>query len=216
MAIYGLCVSFDFVDILENTIEHNKKILTEFIVVTKIDDKKTKECCDKYNVKWFEMDIDRNKGEMINAALTYYYLKVPESRNNWFLIFDSDILLPKEIKKYNLVRLDPQALYGCHRVLLKDEEELLSFIKNGEIDFEKAKEEFQNRKPKRGKPGIGYFQLFHKRKFYIATQNKIESSDMSFKRSFKKIYELRTVVLHLGTPYINWKERVEKKWEKVL
>lgn len=214
MGIVGLSISVNFADILENTIEHNKMILDEYVVITTTNDKDTQECCNKYNIQCFTIEQEKiNKGELINCGLSYYYLKYRSSKNVWYLIFDSDIILNPKQKELDLTCLNRNSIYGCKRLNIDTPKNLQRIILKNTINFKIASKIFNDYYF--SKPGIGYYQLFNKRKYYLYNYDTINYTDSYFRKSFQKIQQLDFFVIHLGRPEANWFGRKSKIWRKV-
>lgn len=113
-----VCVNYG--DFLAQTLPWNLDFFDHMVVVTTPGDRETREVCRKYGVKCliskecYRNGDTFNKGRLINIGLEHL------SWRGWVLHLDADMALPgrtRHLLKH--AHLDPNALYGCDRVMLK-------------------------------------------------------------------------------------------------
>jgi len=172
-------------------------------LLTQPDDKKTIEFCNQfqnvvvlfYNFKHHEKTFD--KFGALNYAQSIVYQTHPHS---WYLIIDSDILLPNNfIDVLQKEPLNPNYIYGVPRHNVFKTSELLY---RTPIHL-KSMEVF------RGVPTIiGYFQLYKKKVFH-SNFNAAEGGDVMFSNIFSHWCRLENIICyHLGVPGKNWNGKV--------
>lgn len=204
--LIGICVSYNYMDTLKYILPINHKHFEKIYIVTQKDDHKTIEFCNKFdNVEIVYFDLKEggrkfNKGGGLKKAQKIAYREYPD---HWYLIFDSDIVLPDNFKDIlNKKDLNPDEMYGCERCIITD--------KN---DLQKCKDStYKNIKSEAGTPwketGYGYLQLY-KKPYYYSDSINAGKADGIFKRKFKKTTNLDMFVYHLGLPFKNWENKVE-------
>ena len=101
MRIIGITVSTKYSDLLAVIVPLNLPKLEKWYIVTHKDDKATIELCQKYpkiEVLYYDFyskpQWKFNKGGALRYAQQVVYAKHP---NAWYLVFDSDIILPEGI-----------------------------------------------------------------------------------------------------------------------
>jgi len=99
MRIIGITVSTKYNDLLKVIIPLNLPKLEKWFIVTHKDDKATIELCQKHSkieILYYDFyskpQWKFNKGGALRYAQQVVYAKYP---NYWYLIFDSDIILPE-------------------------------------------------------------------------------------------------------------------------
>ncbi|MEP7031865.1 MAG: hypothetical protein ABI830_13100 [Pseudolabrys sp.] len=134
-----------------------------------------------------------DKGGAVKHAQQCAYSQMPD---DWYLLIDSDICLPKnfdDLVVANLPGLDPDAVYGAQS---RHDYSRLS-------DYRNRKNFYNYEWPHQIQ---GYFQLYRKKVFY---KNSFDASacDLEFLRHFEKLHLLPNLnVDHLGKKG-NWKGR---------
>ena len=196
-----ICVNYD--DFLAITLESNRKMFKDYIVITSPEDRITQELCKKYNVDCriyqdFYKNAKFNKSGAIHWVQRDIHMKHP---NKWILMLDSDIILPKDFPEWaDPTFLDKDAIYGVAR-------------KNYDTStlFKKKIGNFADELP-----GFGYFQLyFDKNMYYPPFSESARECDEIFLKSFEKQYyiTLKRYVYHLGYTFTNHDGRVSIRWE---
>lgn len=196
-----VCVNYD--DFLALSLEANRKMFKEYIVITSPDDKNTQSLCCKYDVDCriyedFYKNSNFNKSGALNWAQKDIHASYPDK---WILILDSDIILPPTFPRW----FDPDCL---------NKEKLYGLVRK---DFTTAKH-FSSKVGNFIKEEIctGYFQLyFDKSKLYPSSSDDASVCDIIFKMSFDEHVALISHTLyiyHLGVPFINHRGRVSAKW----
>jgi hypothetical protein len=203
--LIGICVSYNYMDTLKYILPINHKHFEKIYIVTQKDDHKTIEFCNKFdNVEIVYFDFKEggrqfNFGGGRKAAQEIAYREYPD---HWYLMFDSDIVLPDNFKDIlNKKDLNPDEMYGCERCIITD--------KN---DLQKCKDStYKNIISKVGvnykEVCIGYFQLYKQHKLYKDSDNA-GGVDNIFRKQFKRS-NLDMIVYHLGVPFINWKGKTK-------
>jgi len=230
MIIRSLSVCFNFDDFLDLSLSFNKPWLNDHVVITFADDKKVMEVCNKHKIKFLTTEgsnYNFNKGKMINIGLKYLYSK--SDKNDWILIIDSDILVPKLLMKdIQTLSLDTSTIYGIRRRFISqkpknwedflkainesDEKYMTTIAGNVEIEKVYVQNDF----------GIlGFFQLFNNQCFYPENFSGAAESDMEFNKLFSKRIFLQATfqnisqsfeIYHLGLTGTNWKGRRDERW----
>jgi hypothetical protein len=196
--LIGICVSYNYMDTLKYILPINHKHFEKIYIVTQKDDHKTIEFCNKFdNVEIVYFDFKEggrkfNKGGGLKKAQKIAYREYPD---HWYLMFDSDIVLPDNFKDIlNRTNLNPDELYGCPRYIIKD----INDIKNiNNLDL--FKEPFNA-------ICVGFIQLYKRHKYYNDgyTAGRV---DDQFKSLFNK-NSLNLYVYHLGVPFKNWRGKI--------
>ena len=172
----AITVSTNYHDLLPIVYHHNKDYFKHWVFVTDRGDAETINFLStKPNVTilFWDFQNHRNifdKGGAIRYAQTFTYEKYPD---DWYLLIDSDICLPREFSHFTAVFLptyDVNLIYGL------DER----------LDFESL-EDFQNytnyKKYEHGERVDGYFQLY-KDKFFYNTSSDASNCDNEFAKRF--------------------------------
>jgi len=201
--VIPLIISVNMSDYLEVTLSKNRKYFSQYIIVTCHSDTKTKDICKKYNVRvieydnFFPQDSKFNKSGAMRHAQQIIHREYP---NNWVLIMDTDIVLPKNITEIlnGVVNKNKNILYGIDRYEVMNTEEL-----NIEL-----------RERKYGCSFVGYFQLyFDKTKYYDTFSYNASKCDSDFSKKFRHKTMLESNVFHLGIQGAHWNGRTTKEWK---
>lgn len=119
MKLEGVTVSVDYGDLLAATLPFARSTFDRLVVVTAPHDKLTQRVCEYWHVRcvvtpafYGEKPGEFYKGRGINVGLEAL------DRDGWVLHLDSDIYLPP-LTRPVLERsaLDPEAVYGCDRMM---------------------------------------------------------------------------------------------------
>lgn len=117
--IEAVTVSVGYGDFLKVTLPRNLPLFDRMIVVTSPDDMVTREVCRRHSVQTVvtdehDRDGEFSKGRLINKGLDQLLNK------GWVVHVDADILLPQRFRQVvQTAHLDPAALYGCDRVMVR-------------------------------------------------------------------------------------------------
>lgn len=129
-SLIGLCVSYNYFDTLQFMLPINYLHFEKIYLITQEDDIETIEFCKKYNnVIILFYDFKNNnkifdKFGALNYAQSLAYEYYP---NSWYLIIDSDIILPNNfIDILNKEKLNPECIYGAIRNNVSKSSELLN------------------------------------------------------------------------------------------
>lgn len=206
--LIGLCISYNYIDTLTFMLPINYNHFEKIYLVTQADDVKTIEFCKKFiNVEIFLYDFKNNdktfdKYGALNMIQKIVYEKYP---NHWYLIMDSDIILPNNfidiLKQKNLQK---DCMYGATRNDINKSSELLMTIYP---DYSYRFNSLENLKHF----VLGSFQLYFKINIFHDEFNNAGKGDRIFcKNNFNKLCILENLVyLHLGVPGKNWDGKKE-------
>jgi len=216
MKAITVCVNYD--DYLKISLPHNKPLFDHLIVVTSPDDIKTQNICQENQVdviltnKFYEGGAEFNKGKAINEAL--------RGLDGWVCHFDSDILLPKNIK--DLENLDKNTIYGCPRLMCPSKSAWEKYLLTGHTKkWQKLKASYfrlENSVINHFIP-IGYTQIFHTGQLYPEDSHNAAESDVSFALQFKDqacLDNLTVIHMPIVGPQdegINWNGRRSARFE---
>ena len=203
--LIGICVSYNYMDTLKNILPINLKHFDKIYIVTQKDDLETIRYCKQYKkveIVYFDFkkgDKIFNKGGGMKKAQKIAHKKYPD---HWYLIFDSDIVLPSNFKDIlNKRNLNPEEMYGCERCIVTDKNNLQKCNTSTQ----------KNIKSKVGvgykEACMGYFQLYKKHKLYQDSEHA-GHVDNIYSNQFKN-NGLDMFVYHLGLPFKNWKGKME-------
>jgi len=114
--IHGLVVSVNYADLLEKGIALWMNGLESLTVVTDLEDDNAVVLAQKHGAKVFRTGVFTERGASFNkgAAMTQAVATMP--REDWWLIFDADIVPPADWKpQLEAANPQPGFLYGCWR-----------------------------------------------------------------------------------------------------
>ena len=206
--IRAITVCVDYDDLLRITLVRNARHLSEILVVTHPDDKRTKEVVASvpsarvFETDAFYRDEKRfNKGLAMEEGLEFF------GRDGWILIWDADTLFPETFK---LPDLKIGKLYTAPRVILDEPQNWFPGMDWSQMEPRQE-----------GIPAPGYFQLFHakdqhirnKRPWYATKFDHAGGGDYHFQKNWSKpdIVYLPFKVLHLGPFDTNWYGRASPR-----
>ena len=206
-SLIGLCVSYQYMDAFQFTLPVNHGHFEKLYVLTQEDDIPTREFCRTYaNVEVLLYNF-KVQGKVFDkyGALNYgqqrMYADYPD---RWYLILDSDILLPTNLTDL-LQRepLDDQCLYGATRINVSKTSELLT---KGQ-SISKNKGWVYNNVLWNGPPSMmGCFQLYKKTNIYHRSSNDCGYADYQFGQDHFNVFcTLEGIAyFHLGVAGVNW------------
>jgi len=202
--IVGITVSTNYIDILPFIYERNKSFFKHWVFVTDKNDHETINfLSDKPNVTVLYWDFQNerrhfDKGGAIRHAQYYVYDKFPD---DWYLLVDSDIVLPSDTQ--NIIFRDlPVFEKDSHLnpITLIGVDNLMAFSKMSDLLSETNYLFWNN-----FDTPIGHFQLY-KEKFFYSSSINASRCDIDFCRFFKNcILITRLKCYHLGTRGVHWK-----------
>jgi hypothetical protein len=109
-----VCVEYD--DFLAVTLDHNRRLFTDTLVITSPDDHRTQELAARLSVRCHITDAFYRDGASFNKGAAVEEGFDVLGREGWICVWDADIILPREI----YFKRDDRALYSPKRVLLTD------------------------------------------------------------------------------------------------
>lgn len=209
------CVSVRYNDYLKLFIDHNKSLLDDLTVITDPRDLATIKFCDESGVKTFLSNSFNKMGAAFNkgGAINDFLASIPEESEEWILLMDSDILLPKELDLPNLVKgLNKELLYGIGRQFIYSYEGYRSYTQGNLDHFDEEPEGF----------AWGYFQLWNNQSSIYKSMNpkyvdhySASHSDGVFRAAFENngaLLELDYKGIHLGRHGVNHQGRVSQNF----
>jgi len=207
--IKTIIVCVDYYDILALTLPHNKNVLDSILVVSAPQDFKTLDVCEKNGIECYQTDAFYRKGAAFNKGLAIEEAFDVVGRDNWILILDADIIVPREFATCQDM-LDPTFIHGSRRRVLSKFASDSPEISNHALWVDSCPAIAEN-------GPYGYFQLFHgsdpvlqRRPWYPIDWGYAAGCDDEFMGlwSKKNIMWLPFYVLHLGDSCQNWCGRV--------
>jgi len=211
ISLIGLCVSYNYYDTIQFVLPVNYLHFEKIYLITQEDDIKTIEFAQRFdNIKILFFDFKNNnknfdKFGAINYAQKIVYDKHP---SDWYLIFDSDIILPNNfIDVLIKENLNSECIYGAirnnvlktsellNKKMIVNKDENINFIYNNIVWCKKTPPSI-----------LGCFQLYKKKVFH---RNDIENcgfGDYFFGHdNFNLFCNLENVLyFHLGETGQNW------------
>lgn len=201
--IIAITVSTNYDDVLSHALEANHTFFKHWYIITDESDKATIELCSRYSnveVLFFVFKTEQsnfNKGGAIYYAQTLAHERF---KDEWILILDSDICLPKDFNEtISNVTLDENTLYGITRKLY-DPNDMTSY----KLDT----------RWKNSNLVIGFFQLYKYRYLYPNFSQSCSDVDCVFSNKFEKKEWLNIIADHLGEAFKNWNGRITKRLDK--
>ena len=215
--LVAICVSYNYFDALQFTLPVNYLHFDKIYLITQEDDIQTIEFCKNFNNVCIFFYNFKNNGKKFDkfGALNFMqkivYEECPES---WYLIIDSDIVLPNNfIDILYKEKLNSKCIYGGIRNnLLKtseflDKRAIINDINN--INFPNNNILHWKNQP----PSIlGCFQLYKKKCLYDITYDNAEGfGDYQFGHiNFDIFCHLENIIyFHIGPGFVNWGGKVE-------
>lgn len=146
-AIRGITVSVGYGPLLRITLPRNMRHLTECLVVTSPDDRETQEVASSVpGVRLHVTDAATRHQARFNKGLCFEEAWDHFGRDGWWLVHDSDIILPDSL---HLDQLKPDHLHGARRRILEDPSKW-----SPDLDWRVCP-------LTRDGSAVGFFQLFH-------------------------------------------------------
>jgi len=218
LPLVGLCISYNYFDTLKFMLPVNYLHFEKIFIVTQQNDFETIEFCKNfdnvivlfYNFKYDDKTFD--KYGALNYGQRIIYNLYPD---NWYLIIDSDIILPNNlIDILSQEDLNEECIYGAVRSNvdlsseLLNKKQILISEKNINFPFNNILHNILGKSP----PSIlGCFQLYKKHVYHCNICNNAGGGDYYFGYdNFKLFCNLENIYyFHLGKTAINWNGKVE-------
>ena len=212
--LIGICVSYNYFDTLKFALPINYLHFDKIYIITQEDDIQTVEYCKKFdnvNVLFYDFKNNNKKFDKygaLNYAQKKVYEEYPES---WYLIIDSDIILPNNfIDILNKENLNADCIYGAIRNNVDKSSELLDKI---QIINNNNNWIYNNiLHSKNTAPSIlGCFQLYKKYVYHSTDMDNAGYGDYHFGYdNFKIFCNLENIYyFHLGPIAKNWNGKTE-------
>ncbi len=237
----AVTVCVGYADFLAETVKYNAQHFDRWIIVTTPEDKATIELCRRFNLecvqtKEFSRGGPRpfNKGRGIALGMNFL------STNSWVLHLDADIVLPARFRQMlEVAHLDPENLYGCDRIMVKNWHEWQAYLKSQYLHNQHGFHlccNFPRRcnvgtriiNERNGYVPIGFFQLFHydhgvhsghRFKCYPDASDNAAHSDIKFALHWdrrNRVLLPEILVVHLESEQLgmgaNWRGRATKRF----
>ncbi len=226
-------VSINYSDILAYTLPNNRQLFNKVVVVTDTKDKDTKRLCDIYGVKCVQTDIFYENGNKIDkgAGITegLKYLDM----DGYVMQLDADIWIhPYSFKLLRSLKLNPQFLYGCDRIMIESFKDWSDFIQmpdiykeNWLIDLSRytigSRISFNHTGD--NWHVLGFFQMWNPKTsgvYCYPSNNDVSQSDLIFSSSWHRSWRVllpEVVVVHLeegkSATGKNWLGRKSKNFK---
>lgn len=129
MYLQGVIVCVNYSDFLAHTLPHNKHHFDELVIVTDLDDAKTRELCEFHHVRCLQTDVFYENGDSFNKGAAIAYGLSQLSRADWVMHLDADIYLPPMTRTIlNNLPLERDKIYGADRLMCPNYESWARFI----------------------------------------------------------------------------------------
>ena len=214
MSLIGICVSYKYFDSFKFMLPINYRHFEKIYLLTQEDDIETIEFCKQFNNVIVLFYNFKNNGKKFDkfGALNYAQQKVYNNHpNSWYLIIDSDIILPNNfIDILTRENLNENCIYGAIRSNVLKSSELLNKknVINENIDWK-----YNNILCLKNTPPsiLGCFQLYKKKVFCRDDFINAGKGDYHFGYdNFNIFCNLENILyFHLGKTGVNWNGKVE-------
>lgn len=120
MKIEAVTVCVGYSDFLLEVIPYNLPHLDRWLIVTDSRDLATRQVCRQHNLEFLATDDFYRNGAKFDKARGIDRGLQLLAHEDWVLHLDGDIVLPPHTRHtLRSAELDPQAIYGCDRVMVK-------------------------------------------------------------------------------------------------
>jgi hypothetical protein len=228
MYIEAVTVCVHYSDFLAHTLPLNKVHFDHYVIITSRDDKETQKLCLHHNVECLITDRFTEGGQPFNKAKGINEGLLYQSKRDWMVHLDADIVLPAQFRKIvESMDLDKAAIYGCDRLMCPDFVQWLSHVKKPKTVYENwiyihldafpvaARVADYNGK---GYAPIGFFQMWHpqtsKQLLYPEDHGAADRTDMMFAKQWPRKHRHllpELVVIHLDSENATVKQ-MGKNW----
>lgn len=211
-SLIGICVSYDYFDTLKFMLPVNYLHFEKIYLITQENDLQTIEFCKNFEnvIILFHNFKNNNKKFDKYGALNYaqeiIYKQHPDS---WYLIIDSDIILPNNIIDIlENENLNNECIYGAFRININNTKELMHKVVNNEnVNILQNNILYLKDKP----PSmLGCFQLYKKKVFHRNNFDNASIGDYLFGYdNFDLFCNMKNLIyFHLGKGFVNWYGKV--------
>jgi hypothetical protein len=116
----ALTVCVNYGDFLAVAAQHNRALFDRWLVITTPEDEETREVCRQYNLDTLITREGIVPGSEFNRGLLIERGLQQLSTNSWRWNLDSDVILPSHTRQaLQLAQLDPEAIYGFDRIMVR-------------------------------------------------------------------------------------------------
>jgi hypothetical protein len=242
MYLEGLIICVNYSDFLAHTLPHNKNQFDNLVVITDMQDQKTKDLCEYYHVNCIQTDIFYQNGDTFNKGAAINFGLSQLKKKDWVVHLDADIYLPPKTRSIlENLPLDVKKIYGVDRLMCPSYDKWMEYINSppkiqsdwifihmNAFPVGVRIAEYNNKN--QGYEPIGYFQLWNpkgSKVFDYPTQHDFcDRTDVLHVKKFeRKNRELlpEIVVIHLDSEGLmasemgkNWKGRKTQLFQKTL
>ena len=211
-SLIGICVSYNYFDTLQFMLPVNYLHFEKIYLITQTNDFQTIEFCKNFEnvIVLFHNFKNNNKNFDKYGALNYAQKIIyKEHPHSWYLIIDSDIILPNNIieilEKENL---NNDCIYGAFRININNTECLMhKNLNNENINMLENNILYLKDKP----PSIlGCFQLYKKKVYHRNNFDNASEGDYHFGYdNFNLFCNMENLIyFHLGKGFVNWYGKV--------
>ena len=212
----GLCISYNYFDTLKFMLPINYLHFEQIYLITQTDDIDTINFCkqfDNITVLFYNFKNNNKVFDKYGAIKYAQEIMYKEYPNNWYLIIDSDIILPNNFIDILIKEnLQPECIYGALRYNLLKSSELLYKV-NILNNKENKNYIFNNILLNKNKPPsiLGCFQLYKKHYYQNTNFDNAGHGDYNFGyTNFTLFCNLENIIyFHLGPTGKNWNGKVE-------
>lgn len=111
-----VCLGYD--DFLRETVRWNARHFDQWTIVTRPDDKKTREICRQFKLHCLTTRDDTRDGEFSKGRLVERGLQHLPAES-WIVHMDADIVLPTSFRHdLHRAHLEPEKIYGIDRIMV--------------------------------------------------------------------------------------------------
>ena len=215
LSLVGLCVSYNYYDTLKFMLPVNYLHFEKMYLITQEDDTETINFCKKFdniNVLFYNFKNNNHSFDKYGALNYAQKIAYEEYQESWYLIIDSDIILPNNFVDILLKEnLNSECIYGATRNNVLNSSKLLNkpqiinkyeninLISNNILHW------------KNNPPSIlGCFQLYKKKHIFHRDMNNAGWGDYYFGHdNFNLFCNLDNILyFHLGQYGVNWSGKV--------
>ena len=112
----AVTVCLEYSDFLGETLPHNVRHFDHYLVVTREDDRPTRELCRQLGVECRTTDLMHHDGDGFAKARAIDYGLAYLRRDDWVVHLDADVWLPPMTRQWIAwARPDPDCIYGIDR-----------------------------------------------------------------------------------------------------
>lgn len=212
--IIGICVCYNYYDTLQLTLPINYYHFTKIYVVTQHDDTDTINLCKQYgnvNIVYYNFSSNGKIFDKYGGIKTAQEIAYAEHKEHWYLLMDSDILLPNNfIQLLEETPLNYNCMYAAVRKHVLKVSELLRLENFNEEPLRSSSKDNGLLDWDYSPTVVGWFQLYRNPVLQNPNYDDASCGDINFSNQFD-LYSCLSHILcfHLGNCWVNWKGKVD-------